>query len=908
MIKKKFLAFSVLFVAFFFLAIIVREAGSASTASNISPFFGKKSNNPDLNAMNINISVEDKRDSFTNFASSDMAKNKYLDLDGQKGLSYFEDYIIKSIGFCNGRISDFPSAVPMKIVLEVFDTRLKGAVYYKLHALVQFSVISSTINKRYTVDMKDGDKDAPLGKYAVVSNMGAASEKMICAAMFKGFKELFNDINKSYTPVIVSSPVIENDDAKTADNDYCIRKAWSAYFNKADLITAKRYISLVLNREPDNYKAHETLYQINRAIGNYEGMIDHLLIMYKQDALENLVYGNQWIYAKGLLNGGYLKLSPEKIKEFKKSIETCLKTNTYKHDEIRRLMIALLGNLYGESGELDKAIAVTKEIDANVDKWMTIGPFENGNQVGFDETYPPESGIDLTHDYPGTYKRVKWQEIKNLELGKKVNLSSLYDRNSWFTAYALSYVFSPDTREVLIDAGCSDACKLWLNDELVITDDHYKEFEKSQYIRRVKLQNGWNKVLLKLCSRGDCVFCVSITDLQGRLLNDIKCGTDPSGYVRPADKLQEKLDFPAGLVAERYQELLANNPSDAMSCYYLAHNANQRGIFHDAVEYAEKLLALDQTSSLFHYEAGAAYFNDELVAKAIREFKKTIELNPGYVPAYSALATCYLSKGMKKEAEDLLCTLAGICPRYTDTYFLSAFSYAAEKQLVEAVKQMDKVLKIYPWNSGAHFRRALYRKYQGLERAAIPEMKEAIEHNQFSRQMRSELIKLYQDQNKIGDALKETDTLLNISKDPDYYLTKIDCYQRQGKTEKALLECKTLSAEYPGNPGIYYALGDIYNKKNDKEKTITNWKMALQHKPNFIWLREYLYKLYPEENKVVNKYGITDEERKQILGQKYHFEKYPKAISVDLSVNCIFDINEDGSYAQTDHFLKRNTQ
>ncbi|GAH11414.1 unnamed protein product, partial [marine sediment metagenome] len=46
-----------------------------------------------------------------------------------------------------------------------------------------------------------------------------------------------------------------------------------------------------------------------------------------------------------------------------------------------------------------------------------------------------------------------------------------------------------------------------------------------------------------------------------------------------------------------------------------------------------------------HYNLGVVYVNKGMHDEAIREFKKTIEINPSYADAYSNLAAAYYYKG-----------------------------------------------------------------------------------------------------------------------------------------------------------------------------------------------------------------------------------------------------------------------
>lgn len=134
-------------------------------------------------------------------------------------------------------------------------------------------------------------------------------------------------------------------------------------------------------------------------------------------------------------------------------------------------------------------------------KWHLIGPFPNKEQSKFDEVYPPEKTIDLSATYEGDEgKTVKWQEHVSSEDEGVVDLNKALSNFKGAIAYAYTEIEVDKAMDVDIRLGCINANKVWVNDQLVISNNVYHAgMSLDQYIGKTKLKAGKNKVLVKVC-------------------------------------------------------------------------------------------------------------------------------------------------------------------------------------------------------------------------------------------------------------------------------------------------------------------------------------------------------------------------------------------------------------------------
>jgi hypothetical protein len=89
-------------------------------------------------------------------------------------------------------------------------------------------------------------------------------------------------------------------------------------------------------------------------------------------------------------------------------------------------------------------------------------------------------------------------------------------------SYGLVYVHSPEVRQAQIRVGSNDACKLWLNDRLVLKHYRLDDAFLDRDMVTVVLRPGYNKLLIKVTNTFDETgYYLRVTDEQGNGFEDI---------------------------------------------------------------------------------------------------------------------------------------------------------------------------------------------------------------------------------------------------------------------------------------------------------------------------------------------------------------------------------------------------
>ncbi len=161
--------------------------------------------------------------------------------------------------------------------------------------------------------------------------------------------------------------------------------------------------------------------------------------------------------------------------------------------------------------DLDQIDAITKHIRDRggvVDlpkqfgfllEWSLVGPFDNSEKKGFDQAYPPEIELDLTHTYKGKEGDITWRTHATDDEYGTVDLNAVMGKHKGAICYAHAIFHSAEKRPVDLRLGCINGNKVWLNGQL-LTSNHVYHASTSidQYIAKGEVKKGRNVILIKV--------------------------------------------------------------------------------------------------------------------------------------------------------------------------------------------------------------------------------------------------------------------------------------------------------------------------------------------------------------------------------------------------------------------------
>ena len=139
--------------------------------------------------------------------------------------------------------------------------------------------------------------------------------------------------------------------------------------------------------------------------------------------------------------------------------------------------------------------------------WYVIGPFDARGMKGFKTVYPPEEKVDLSAEFSGKGKKIRWQRHRVVEPpptagghAALVNLQQVVGNVEDAVAYAYTAFTVPEARTAEFRGAADDNLTVWVNGKREFGFEEYRNGVRLDRHRfRVKLKAGENTVLVKVC-------------------------------------------------------------------------------------------------------------------------------------------------------------------------------------------------------------------------------------------------------------------------------------------------------------------------------------------------------------------------------------------------------------------------
>ncbi len=197
--------------------------------------------------------------------------------------------------------------------------------------------------------------------------------------------------------------------------------------------------------------------------------------------------------------------------------------------------------------------------------WITLGPFNNKDSIGYFIAYIPEetTQIDTTAKYYGKDRLIRWEKASDTKLNGRYDFGNEDGINDYCAAYVWTVVISPDERDIIFRFDSDDQGFIWLNGKHVFEHSRADVGGGSAIIDRhtipVTLKQGENTILIKVCnSTQTWDMYMRLTDADGNSFEDLKFKTADALLNAPPPEPTFHVNVNLGL-AEYYSK---NNMTD----------------------------------------------------------------------------------------------------------------------------------------------------------------------------------------------------------------------------------------------------------------------------------------------------------------------------------------------------------
>lgn len=208
-----------------------------------------------------------------------------------------------------------------------------------------------------------------------------------------------------------------------------------------------------------------------------------------------------------------------------------------------------------------------------------------------------------------------------------------------------------------------------------------------------------------------------------------------------------------------------------------AQNLFESGKYNQAESLLNQLILRNHKEPLIFHMLGTIYYDRGKFNKAVRAFKRALEIDPGFTDASVGLSIILNDLGRYDEGREVF--------------------EAAHARLERKKKQADPYI---------------YEKF-------------ALKHD--------ELGELYFQHKMFNDALEQYFKAKNLSaRKAEISLKIVECYRKLGSYQKAIRELEKLIHAYPNFESARVQLGKFYLEKNQMQLARRQWEDVLRLNPD----------------------------------------------------------------------------
>ncbi|MCG2613415.1 DUF3857 domain-containing protein [Terrimonas sp. NA20] len=629
-------------------------------------------------------------------------------------------------------------------------------------------------------------------------------------------------------------------------NDY--DKAWEA-LHRNDRKKAAEYLQKALKDPACATDAYVTLVYLHTFEGNEKTGND-----FTEKIIRPLKDANPYLYAMWFRQpvlGAYGK------KEAASQVEllNTIFQNPGINGSVKAAAHYVKGSHHLSSNEFEKAMAEWGQVGSFID-WQFAGPFENLSGTGFYKDHGPLAHPEKTAVFSGVNKApINWfnPASSNRDAWKFVNY---HVPNNTAIIFAQSFIYSPDDKEIILNAGASGSLKVWLNDALVLSESKEQVTELDYYRASCKLNKGYNRVLVQLGYSNSTTanFIIRGTDANGNVINGLKEVSSYQPYVK-ASANSNPVEI--SHFAETYfRQKIKAQPANPVNYILLTQALLRNDKAFEARKTIETIVKKFPDNSLLRFEFIQCLLKDQNKTLLSQEIERLKEKDPECLLTYKLNIQQMLEEEKYEEAEDLYMKMIQLYRETGETVKTRIEILNARKKYDEAVKLVLDGYEKYPQNYS--FVQMMFNvqknSYKDIDKALG--VYEKYLNENFSYALLKQLGQEYMEQGKREKGLECWKRLLAMFPYDTELLTDMARYYYQQQDYKTASKyCDTVLTIAPFVANYWNNHAVISEQDAQMDAALTSYRKTLVFDPNKYETRKKLrelgkkkdlYKQFPE--------------------------------------------------------------
>ena len=449
------------------------------------------------------------------------------------------------------------------------------------------------------------------------------------------------------------------------------------------------------------------------------------------------------------------------------------------------------------SNDFDKT---QKYYDAvgSIRNWQYTGPFENLSESGFYKNYGP-----LDHPEPtAVFKSLTNADVKWITPAAEITdgwTPVCYQFNKQTAVvYAQNFVSSPADQEVYCNFGVSGSMKVWINDELVISESKERVTDMDTYTVKYNLKKGVNRVLVQI-------------------------GFTSSNYP----------NFNLRFTDEKYKQIPGITGSSTYAVYPKATaNKTYTLIPHFAESYFSSRISKDPDNLLNYLLLTDVYLRSKKIIEARNLISDAILKAPNNCLLKMKLIEVLIKENNRTLLLEEIEKIKQLDPESLVVLDLNIKEFFDNQKYEDGAVELEKRIRLHGEDESTGAYKILLlvheNKYEELVKEAEKMYAKYPNNSKMVQLMYTIKKDVYKD--KRG-AMKVYETFMKDNYDYDIYSTYASLLTEQGNNGKALDIKKDLAERFPYSSAGFYGLSQYYYTAKQYDKAEENINKALAISP-----------------------------------------------------------------------------
>ncbi|MBN2316228.1 MAG: tetratricopeptide repeat protein [Sedimentisphaerales bacterium] len=257
-----------------------------------------------------------------------------------------------------------------------------------------------------------------------------------------------------------------------------------------------------------------------------------------------------------------------------------------------------------------------------------------------------------------------------------------------------------------------------------------------------------------------------------------------------------------------------------------------RGEYDRAILEYNKAIEIDPGSTKAYHNRGNAYQEKSEYDRAIRDYTMAIEIDPNYAIAYTGRGNVFNAKGEYVRAIEDYTKAIQFDPKFVEAYNNRGITYAYNGEYDRAILDFTKVIEIDPKYTDAYINRGCVYENKGKYDRAIQDYIKVIEIDPEDASAYNNRGNIYTNKGEYDRAILDYDKAIEI--DPKYavaHYNRGNTYYKKDEYDRAILDYDKAIEIDPYYAVAYNNRGTAYYEKGEYDRAILDYDKVIEINP-----------------------------------------------------------------------------